>query len=146
MTALELMALLVFAHVLADYPMQGAFIALGKNRTKPLAGTPWYQILSAHAVMHGGMAGIVVVAAGLAGNPGLFNIALPVALAETACHWLIDDWKCRSVARSCEGLAEGETERHCIRSYNIDQSLHLACKVFWTSACVCIAGLPIFTR
>lgn len=146
MTALELLALLVFAHVLADYPMQGAFIAMGKNRTKPLPGTPWYQLLSAHAVMHGGMIGIVVVAAGLAGHPELFNVALPVALAETACHWLIDDWKCRSVAKSCEPLADGETDRRCIRSYDIDQSLHLACKVCWTAACVCIAGLPLVAR
>lgn len=40
----EFMAIaLVAGHALADYPLQGDFLARAKNRTAPIAGFPWWQ-------------------------------------------------------------------------------------------------------
>ncbi|NTF17788.1 DUF3307 domain-containing protein [Agrobacterium rubi] len=146
MTGLELLALLVFGHVVGDYPMQGQFIALGKNRTQPLPGTPWYQILTAHAIMHGGLVAAAVVLAALSGYPCLFALALPLAVAETACHWAIDDWKCRREARCRKRYECEELEEQRIFAYDLDQALHLACKITWAGVCVFVAGLPLFAR
>lgn len=79
---LQLFALLVFGHALADYPLQGRFLANAKSRFAPVPGVPWYQALGAHAAIHGGM---VVVITG--------NVRL--GLAEFVLHAGIDDLKCR---------------------------------------------------
>ena len=98
---LHLFALLVFGHALADYPLQGSFLAEAKNRFKPVPGVPWYQALGAHAVMHGGLVGLIT------GN-------LWLGLMEFAIHFIIDDRKCAKVI-----------------GYNTDQALHILCKVVW---------------
>jgi len=108
---LELFGLLVFAHALCDYPLQGEFLSRAKNRASPMAGIPWYQALGAHALIHGGFVGLVTG-------------SIWLGLAETIAHALIDDAKC-----------------HGRLSFNQDQALHVACKVLWLLALVTIPGL-----
>ncbi len=98
---LEIFALLVFAHMLADYPLQGAFLANAKNRWAPVPGVPWYQAMAAHTIIHGGLVFLVTG-------------SLILGLAETVLHALIDDAKCRKLI-----------------SYNVDQALHIGCKLAW---------------
>lgn len=97
----ELFALLVFAHFLADYPLQGDFLAKGKNRLQPISGIPFWHPLTAHSVIHGGFVGIITG-------------SLWLGLAETVVHWITDDAKCRGKI-----------------SYNIDQAIHIICKIIW---------------
>ena len=100
----QIFALLIFGHYLADFPLQGAYLAAAKNRFKPLEGTPWYQAMTAHVVVHGGMVGLVTG-------------SLLLALAEILLHALIDD-------RKCAGRF----------GYDADQALHWACKALWVMA------------
>lgn len=100
---MTLFFLLVFAHALADYPLQGDFLAKAKNRTNPIPGVPWYQALGAHAIIHGGFVGI------LTGSIWL-------GLAEAIAHAVIDDLKCRGRL-----------------SFNQDQVLHIFCKALWVA-------------
>ena len=100
---IELFALLVFGHFLADYPLQGDFLARAKNRAHPIPGAPWIQALGAHAGIH---AGFVFV---LTGN-------LWLGLAEWVAHAAIDDAKCRGKI-----------------GFHLDQGLHLACKLLWAT-------------
>ena len=95
--------LLIFAHMLADYPLQGDFLSRAKNRTAPIPGFPWWQALTAHAIIH---AGFVYVITG--------SIAL--GACELVAHWITDDLKCRGKI----GL-------------NADQAIHLLCKVLWAA-------------
>lgn len=99
----ELFALLIFGHALGDYPLQGEFLARAKNRKNPLPGVPWYHGLGAHAIIQGGIVGI------LTGS-------LLLGLAETILHGWIDDLK-----------SQGKI------SYNLDQFLHVLCKVMWVA-------------
>lgn len=98
--ALMLIALLT-AHALADYPLQGDFLAKAKNRTAPIPGVPWQQALGAHVVIHGGLVALIT------GIWWLF-------FAEAAIHWLTDDAKCRGRI-----------------GFNTDQTIHIGCKVAW---------------
>lgn len=98
---ITILLLLVFAHALADYPLQGDFLSKAKNRTAPLPGVPWYQALGAHAAIHAGFVGIITG-------------SIWLALAEFIAHALIDDAKCRGVL-----------------TFNQDQLAHMACKVLW---------------
>jgi hypothetical protein len=94
--------LLLFAgHALCDYPLQGDFLARGKNHTAPLPGVPWYQCLAAHSLIH---AGAVVL---ITHSPWL-------ALAELVIHAATDHAKCAG---------------HI--SFNVDQAIHYGCKVLW---------------
>lgn len=103
MHLLTVFFLLLAGHALCDYPLQGDFLAKGKNQRAPLAGVPWYQCLTAHALIH---AGAVL----------LITASLPLAMAELATHWTIDYSK-----------SEGRL------TFNQDQSLHFACKVIWVA-------------
>lgn len=93
---------LFFGHALADYPLQGDFLAKGKNHRNPLPGIPWYQCLFAHCLIHAGMVYLFT------GNPFL-------GLAELVVH-AITDWL------KCDGII----------SFNVDQAIHYGCKVIWT--------------
>lgn len=101
MTAIQTFALLVFGHAMADYPLQGDFLAKAKNRFAPLAGTPWLQALGAHAAIHAGFVGII--------TGSLF-----LAMCEFFAHCVIDDAKCAGKI-----------------SFNQDQALHIGCKALW---------------
>lgn len=98
---LKLFGQLVAAHALADYPLQGDFLAKAKNRTAPIPGVPWWQALGAHAAIHGGMV------AHLTGLPSL-------GVAEAVVHAITDDLKCAGRI-----------------SFNQDQAIHLGCKLLW---------------
>ncbi|WP_223999015.1 DUF3307 domain-containing protein [Aureimonas sp. SA4125] len=106
---LEVFALLVAAHAVADYPLQGDFLSRAKNRVSPVVGVPWYQALGAHAAIHAGAVGIVTG-------------SLALGLAEFVAHAVIDDLKCRGRI-----------------SYITDQALHVACKAAWVGVMVAAA-------
>jgi hypothetical protein len=102
MTDFAMMAVLLIAgHAVADYPLQGDFLAKAKSRVAPIPGFPWWQALGAHAAIHGGMVALVT------GIWWLF-------IAEAAIHFATDDLKCRGKI----GL-------------NTDQAIHLLCKLAW---------------
>lgn len=94
---------LLVGHALADYPLQGDFLAKAKNRAAPIDGVPWGQALAAHALIH---AGFVVAVTG----------SLWLGLAEFVAHAIIDDAKCRGRI-----------------GFNSDQLLHVMCKVAWVA-------------
>lgn len=98
---IQTMILLFAGHALCDYPLQGDFLARGKNHKAPLPGVPWYQCLIAHALIHSGMVLLVTH------SPWL-------ALAELVIHTATDYAKC-----------DGRL------TFNQDQAIHYACKVAW---------------
>jgi hypothetical protein len=101
MNAPLMLVALLAAHALADYPLQGDFLAKAKNRSAPIPGVPWWQALGAHSLIHGGFVAVIT---------GVWWLAIP----EIAIHWLTDDAKCRGRI-----------------SYNVDQGIHLGCKLLW---------------
>ncbi|AGG91233.1 MULTISPECIES: DUF3307 domain-containing protein [unclassified Sulfitobacter] len=104
MNLFEVFALLVAGHALCDYPLQGEFLANGKNHRAPIPGAPWYQLLAAHSAIH-------------AGAVFLITGSLTLALLEFAAHTAIDYTKC-----------DGKI------GFNADQALHILCKVIWVAA------------
>ena len=103
--------LLIVAHFLADYPLQGPFLSEAKNRHTAIGKVFWLHALTAHAMIH---AGFVAVITG--------SVAL--GLAEAAVHAVTDFAKC-----------EGKI------SLNVDQAIHLGCKVLW--AVIAVYGPPL---
>lgn len=95
--------LLLVAHALADYPLQGEFLAAGKNRRTDIGRLFWVWCLPAHALIHGGF---------------VFAItgSLALGVAETAAHGVTDWLKC-----------EGRIGLHA------DQTIHVVCKVGWVA-------------
>lgn len=95
--------LLIFFHALADYPLQGDFLAKAKNRVSPIPGIPWWQALGAHSSIH---SGFVLLATG----------SVLLAAVEFVVHFLTDDAKCRGKL-----------------TFNQDQGIHLLCKLFYVA-------------
>lgn len=93
--------LLICGHFLADYPLQGDFLARGKNRAIPIVGVPFYQCLGAHAFIHGGVVALIT---------GVWWLGA----LEIVCHAFIDDAKCMGKI-----------------GFNTDQTLHVFCKIIW---------------
>lgn len=105
---------LVALHFLCDFPLQGDFLARGKNHVFPIVGVPWPVCLVAHAFIQA--AGVALI------------LPLPYALAEFVCHLAID-W-CKS-----EGLlGSGET------GFYVDQSAHIALRVSWAWVAMMVHG------
>jgi hypothetical protein len=98
---MTLLLMLLAWHALADYPLQGDFLAKAKNRFAPIPGVPWQQALGAHALIHA--AGVAV----LTGSVWL-------GLVEFVAHSMIDDAKCRGRI-----------------NFNQDQALHALCKLVY---------------
>lgn len=92
---------LLAGHALCDYPLQGDFLAKGKNHKSPIPGIPWQHCLFAHAMIHAGMVLLI-------------TRSITWAIAELVVH-LVTDWS------KCEGLI----------SFNEDQAIHYFCKVLW---------------
>lgn len=109
---------LLFGHALADYPLQGDFLARAKNRAAPIPGVPWYQALGSHAIIHGGC--VFIALAGLNAIAAIW-----CGLAEVVAHALIDDAKCT-----------GKLASDPARAFNIDQALHVACKALWAAIAI----------
>nr|WKF58801.1 hypothetical protein HUO10_003302 [Paraburkholderia busanensis] len=101
---MKMFLMLLIGHVIADYPLQGEFLARAKNRTNPIPGVPWWQAMFAHALIH-------------AGAVWLITGSLFLGFAEFVMHHWIDDSKCRGKL-----------------SFNQDQALHVLCKFMWVVA------------
>lgn len=101
---MQLLFLLLVAHALCDYPLQGDFLAKAKNRLAPIAGVPWWQALVAHALIHAGAVYLITGSAAF-------------AVVEFVAHAAIDD------AKSAGRI-----------NYNSDQLLHVWCKVAYCVA------------
>lgn len=99
---------LVIGHAIADYPLQGDFLARGKNHLAPLPGVPWFVCLLSHALIHAAPVWIVT------GVPGL-------GLFEVGVHVLID------FGKSAGWFGAGG------RAFWIDQGLHVGCKAFYVA-------------
>lgn len=92
---------LLVGHALADYPLQGEFLARWKNHWDSHVLYDWWILLTMHALIHGGAVALVTG-----------SVAL--GIAETGAHALIDYAKC-----------DGKI------GFKMDQYLHVACKVVW---------------
>ena len=97
---------LIIGHALADYPLQGKFLAIRKNRhIKPLEygadvpATIWVYCLSAHSLVHAGAVWVITGSAAL-------------GFAEFVLHWTIDFAKCEKWT-----------------TFHQDQGLHLLSKL-----------------
>ena len=106
MQPFELFLLLLAAHFVCDYPLQGDFLAKAKNETAAIPGVPWWQAMGAHVAIHGGAVGFIT---------GVWWLGA----AEAAAHFLIDRAKCRGLI-----------------GFNTDQAAHIACKAVWAAIVV----------
>ena len=107
--------MLLFAHVVMDYSLQTDWIGKGKNwnfnkwlpeKQTYESGVPWYYIMAAHCIMHGGAVTI------LTGS-------VYMGLAETIIHFVADCLKCAKITNIHE-----------------DQAIHILCKVLWAGLLV----------
>lgn len=89
------------SHALADFPLQGDYLARVKQRSKASSISEWLIALTAHSLIH-------------AGGVWLVTGSVTLAVIELLLHWLID-------------LGKGEG----YYGYVADQVLHLACKVVY---------------
>lgn len=96
---------MLIGHAVADYPLQGDWLSKAKNHRLDLVPGQaiWPLALVSHAAIH---AGAVKLATG----------SWLIAGLEFACHTAIDRAKCSGRL-----------------SYNVDQALHLGCKVAWAA-------------
>jgi len=107
---LTLLFALVIGHMLADYPLQGEYLALNKNRHyRPSNGMVqpkglWIHCLCAHSLIHAGMVWLIT-------GRVFFGII------ECVLHFIID--ACKS---------EKKTTLHT------DQLLHVLCRVGYVVA------------
>jgi hypothetical protein len=86
-------------HALADFPLQGDYLAREKQRRKAAGKREWLIALTSHSLIH-------------AGGVWLVSGWVILGAAELVLHWLIDF-----------GKGEGKY------GYATDQALHLGCKV-----------------
>jgi hypothetical protein len=93
--------MLLVAHALCDFPLQGDFLARAKNPAAPIDGVPWQWAMGAHAAIH-------------AGAVGYCTGSLWCAVAEFFAHWALDCVKC-----------------HGGMTFSQDQMAHIACKGMW---------------
>jgi len=103
---------LIATHALMDYALQSDAIATCKCRSCDSAvakAVPWYYWLTAHAVLHGTAIGVVVRWFGFS-----WEVVYTLAIAETVIHWCIDFGKCEK----WYGI-------------DIDQAMHIVCRVLW---------------
>lgn len=101
MNLLTLLFLLVVAHFLADYPLQGPFLSEAKNRNTAVGKVFWPHALAAHSFIHGGFV-------------FLLTSSIWLAFAEIVIHSAIDWLKCENRI-----------------TLNMDQAIHIGCKVLW---------------
>jgi len=106
--ALHLLWWLIVGHALADFVLQSGAMAIGKSRHYQGAPgePPWYYWLTSHALVHGGVVGLITGSAGL-------------GVAEFVAHWVIDFGKCEH-----------------FYGFNTDQLFHLICKFVWIAIMV----------
>lgn len=105
---------LMVGHALADYPLQGDFLARAKCRCA--TSFPWQIALTAHAMIHAGFV------AGLTGS-------IYLGLGELVLHWIIDYAKCEGWLMYFGPLRNEDAASR--RALWIDQALHAVCKAAW---------------
>lgn len=115
---LTLFLLMAFVHFLADYPLQGDFLAKFKNRYNPDLHADYRAAMglpSANAALmaHAGIHALGVY---------LITQSILLACVEWVLHAAIDDAKCRGKL-----------------TFNQDQALHIGCKLLY------VLFLPLFT-
>lgn len=98
---LAMLFLLIAAHCVCDYPLQGEFLAQAKNRNTVIGKAFWKHALFAHSMIHG--TAVLVLTGSLA-----------LAVVEVVAHAVIDWFKC-----------EGRI------TLNTDQAAHIACKFIY---------------
>lgn len=103
MEFMHTLAMMVFAHALADYPLQGPFLSEAKNRNTALGKIFWPHALAAHSVIHGGFVLLLT---------GSFVLFLVEAVIHAVTDWL-----------KCEGRI----------GLNTDQAVHIGCKLVWAA-------------
>ena len=96
-----LLSSLIFAHMLADFPLQGEFLAKCKAPNASVKFIPWWYIMSVHAFIHAGFVGAIT---------GVWQLGV----VEFVTHWCIDYAKCRNRI-----------------SFMTDQILHLLWKIIY---------------
>lgn len=105
----ELLFWLTAGHAIADYPLQGEFVARLKNRHDALNQPPyplgssglWGWGLGLHGLIHGAF---------VAFTTGYISLGI----AETISHVVIDWLKCEKKI-----------------GFHTDQTLHILCKIVW---------------
>lgn len=95
----SMLLMLIAAHALCDFPLQGDFLAKAKNHKRPLDGVEPTMAMALHGAIH---AGAVL----------LITHSYCWACVEWIAHTVIDRCKCEDIL-----------------TFNQDQILHLACKV-----------------
>lgn len=103
--------LMLIAHAIADYPLQGDWLSKAKNHTLVLVPgeTIWPGALASHCLIQ-------------AGGVWLVTQSWTLAALEFFAHVVIDYAKCSGKI-----------------TYNQDQALHVACKFAWAG--LLLAGL-----
>ncbi|EIZ83707.1 hypothetical protein WYO_3720 [Methylobacterium sp. GXF4] len=105
---------MLIGHAVADYPLQGDWLSKAKNQALNLVPGEaiWPGALLSHAAIH---AGAIRLATG----------SWALAACEFVAHALIDYAKCAGRL-----------------SYNVDQVLHVVCKLLWFGALIMLGPLP----
>lgn len=100
---LETLAWLLIGHALADYPLQGDWLAKAKNHRLELVPGEciWPGTLACHSAIHAGAVWLIT---------GVWWLAAAEFVAHTVIDWAKSDGRI---------------------SYNTDQALHVGCKVVW---------------
>ncbi len=121
LTALVLFWALVLGHAIADFPLQGEFLAVGKDRHADLSAATggkdwppsiWLYCLTIHSLIH---AATVWVITG----------SVVLSVIEFILHWIID-------------LAKNES----FTNFYVDQGLHIACKLVYAALILFHITLP----
>lgn len=99
----QLFLLLVFFHFLADFPLQGDYLAKAKNRHTDLGKDHWGLALFAHSFIHAGFVFMV-------------TSSIIVATLELVSHAVIDYLKCENKF-----------------GIHVDQALHICLKLIWVT-------------
>jgi len=100
------------AHALADFPLQGDYLARMKVRNQADNPQEWVIALTAHSLVQAG--GVWIVSG-----------SVLLGAAELCLHWLID-------------LGKGEGKF----GYMTDQWLHLACKIAYVIVMLAFFPVP----
>jgi Protein of unknown function (DUF3307) len=106
---MQLFFALLIGHALADYPLQGEFLALHKNRhykdnSRTMPPGLWVHCLAAHCLIQAGFVWVIT---------GRFIFAM----IEFVVHLVLDFIKCENIS-----------------GYHTDQLLHCATKAIFVTA------------
>ena len=100
----QLVFALLIWHAIADYPLQGDFLAKAKNHKAPIPGIWWAIPLVMHGLIH-------------AGGVWLITGFVSLAIIELILHCIIDHLKCRGSI-----------------NFAADQFAHYFCKLMYAHA------------